>query len=227
VEHAKEPLPLPDSVDALIARHHRGGVTEEDCRQCSSACCSHGGFALLENVIEIYDKYRRNQLRRSDFDFGTGLSFRGFVAKYFDVYLQVTGKWFWKRTILFFHMRSLSSGNDLISIPAVGSYYETRAKLFAGNPWLNKGCVFLSARVPNWPDDDKDATRHCILHEDRSRTHVTAKPIDCVFYVCTKPMTAKAPTKDESARWFRALAKAYPDSVARYFALIKEDADHT
>jgi hypothetical protein len=221
-----EPERLPRSVDALIAKHHRGGVTAQDCRQCSSACCSQGGFALLENVLRIYQDYRNNQLRRTDFTFECGLPFRDFVHKYFDVYLQITGKWWWKRSVLLFHMRSLSSDDNVVSIPAVGEFYGTRHQLFSANPWLNKGCVFLSRKVPNWPEDDKDATRHCIVHDDRSRTHMTAKPIDCVFYTCAAPIKAKMPTKADSARWHRALAKAYPKSIERFFAILKVDKEN-
>ena len=97
---------------------------------------------------------------------------------------------------MLFHMRSLSQDGTLIGIPAGGDYWEIRAELFQQNPWLNRGCVFLSHKVGNWPEDDRDASRHCILHTPSSGTNVTAKPIDCVFYTCNKPIDGRVPPKN-------------------------------
>jgi hypothetical protein len=214
---------LPAVIDAFIGKHHYGGVTEQDCRQCSSACCSQGAFALLENVLQIYQRYLNNQLHRTDYSFEPDLAFHQFVGKYFDLYLQITGKWWWKQSVLLFYMKSLSSDNNLISIPPVSNFYNTRTTLFNANPWLNKGCVFLSKKAPNWPENDGDSSRYCILHEERSRSHMTCKPIDCIFYTCVKPLSPKIPKSTESKRWFRLLSNTYPNSLERYRTLIKED----
>ena len=37
---------------------HSDAVTAQDCEASSSPCCSHGGFAILENVLAIYDLYQ-------------------------------------------------------------------------------------------------------------------------------------------------------------------------
>ncbi len=88
----------------------------------------------------------------------------------------------------------------------------------------HKGCVFLSKKVPSWPEDDKDSSRRCILHRAESATHLTAKPIDCVFYTCLEPFKAKTPTVKESRRWFRrVLAVLSPRSLERYRALVEKD----
>mgnify|MGYP001591093620 FL=1 len=75
----------PEPIVRFLRQHHAGGVTEEDCLACSSPCCSLGGFAILENVVQIYDLYRRGGLQRADYQYEAGLSFEDFVFKYFEV----------------------------------------------------------------------------------------------------------------------------------------------
>ncbi len=215
--------PLPKPVTKILAEWHEDGIHEEDCLACSSACCSHGGFAILENVILIYEKYQRGELIRTDYEFPSQLMFTDFVWKYFDVIRFHTGRGPVKKSILVFHMRSLTADNEVISIPAGGSYWETRVSLFTQNPWLNKGCIFLNKKVPNWPEDDKDSSRKCILHTNEFNEMISEKPIDCVFFTCTQPLKPKTPTQQISDRWFRALAVAFPDSVKRCQALIDKD----
>ena len=129
----------------------------------------------------------------------------------------------WERELLVFHVRSLSPDNRIIKVPPAGDYYETRGDLFRANPWLNRGCVFLSKKVPNWPEDDKDCSRRCTLHPAESATHITAKPMGCVFYTCVKPIQAKMPTRDETQRWLRALLAVSSSSLERYRALYKSE----
>jgi hypothetical protein len=174
-------------------------------------------------VVQIYNLYQCSGLRRADYEYETGLSFADFVFKYFDVYKKKVPVEDGERILMLFHMRSLSPQGNLISIPAGGDYWETRAELFQQNRWLNRGCVFLSHKVGNWPEDDRDASRHCILHTPPSGSHVTAKPIDCVFYTCNKPIDGRTPTEEQSAKWFRLLATHFPNSLERFEALIRDD----
>ena len=213
--------PLSKRIRKILSVHHHNGVTAEDCISCASGCCSQGGFAILENVLLIYDHYKKGNLQREDFEYELGLSFKDFVFTYFDVYTRETGNGFLKRDVVLFHMKSISNEGNLISIPGIGYYYDVRSAWFEVNLWMNKGCVFLSKKVPNWPEDDGLAERHCILHETKSNTHLTKKPIDCIFYTCDEPMKARVPDERVSSRWFRALALDYPKSVQRFEALIK------
>ncbi len=215
--------PFPDPIIRFLNEYHTGGVTEGDCRACSSPCCSLGGFAILENVVQIHELYRQGKLQRADYEYEPGLSFADFVFKYFDIYKKKVPADGGELTLMLFHMRSLSQDGHLISIPANGDYWEIRAELFQQNPWLNRGCVFLSHKVGNWPEDDRDASRHCILHTPSSGTNVTAKPIDCVFYTCNKPIDGRVPTVEQSANWFRLLATHFPNSLERFEALIRDD----
>lgn len=213
----------PERIAGILKGWHAEGVTPEDCSTCSSSCCSHGGFAILENVLKIFEVYQRGELKREDYVFPAGLSLRDFVGTHFDVFWFPTGGWFWRNWIAAFFMKSLSSDGHLISIPHIGnSYHQTRAELFRYNPWLNKGCIFLSKKVDEWPSDDKDSSRRCILHHHDSVTHLTHKPIDCVFFVCTQPQESKVPTKQLSRKWFRALAISYPNSVERFLSLVEK-----
>ena len=212
--------PFPKRLADILKEWHEDSVREEDCKQCSSACCSYAGFAVLENVMLIYEKYKRGQLVREDYEFPQGLSFTDFVWKYFDIYIYLTGSRFFKKNIVLFHVRSLSNDNHPISIPEGGSYWDVRGSLFHRNPWLNKGCIFLNKKVPNWPEDDKDSSRMCILHTPDCNNVLSEKPIDCLFFTCTKPLTCKEPTEKISKQWRRALAVSYPDSERRFRALI-------
>jgi hypothetical protein len=214
---------LSDRVKRILADHHQDGITAEDCLACSSACCSYGGFAILENVLQIYDRYTAGLLERMDYKYEKNLSFRDFVFTYFDVVRRDTGHWFWKRDVLVFYMKSLSDDGHLITVPGGSYFYGMRLAWFEANPWMNKGCVFLSQKVPNWPEDDGIKERHCILHDPQSDSHLTAKPIDCVFFTCDKPIYARIPDLKISRRWFRALALDYPNSVQRFDALIAAD----
>ena len=215
------PQQYSDPIVRFLREYHTGGVTEIDCLACSSPCCSLGGFAILENVLQIYDLYRRGGISRADYEYAQGLSFQDFVFAYFDVYKKTVPLDDGETILMLFHMRSLSSDGHLITIPAVGDYWETRAELFRHNPWLNRGCVFLSRQVGQWPHDDRDASRHCLLHTPLSGTHVTTKPVDCVFFTCHRPIDARVPTEQQSAAWFRLLAEHFPNSLDRFEALIK------
>jgi len=211
---------LPRSLVDFLAEYHAGGVSESDCQACSSPCCSHGGFAILENVLQIYERYRAGKLIRAGYQFESGASFEQFVFKYFDVYKKTVVLEEGETTVILFHMRSLSSDGHLIKIPAVGDYWETRAALFRSNPWMSRGCVFLSHGGPSWPEDDRDSSRHCILHVANSSSDVTSKPIDCVFYTCDRPIKAREPSVEQSIRWFQLLATHFPNSVERFEQLI-------
>jgi hypothetical protein len=215
---------FPEPLRKILSHWHQDGIREEDCKACSSACCSHSGFAILENVTLIYEKYKRGELIRTDYEFPQGLTFTDFIWKYFDVNNFSTGRWPFKKSILLYHMRSFTSDNEIISIPTGSFYWEIRASLFNRNPWLNKGCVFLNKKVPNWPQDDKDASRICILHTPDCNEMVTEKPIDCIFFTCSQPMKCKAPTQKVSEQWMRALAVSFPDSASRFHAMIDRDS---
>ncbi len=222
LEHS--PRQFPPRVLKLLEDFHRGGVSPEDCRNCSSDCCSHPGFGILENVELIYEIYRQGRLKREDYEFPPDLSASEFLHKCFHIARIPTGKSFWTRELIVFRMKTLSRDNELIAIPTSGYYYDVRYELFNSNPWLNKGCIFLNKRVDEWSDEGTDepegSSRHCILHSAMSATHVTAKPIDCVFHTCRSPHKPHTPTFKESRRWYRALAVCYPHSFERFNQLV-------
>lgn len=213
----------PKRVMGMLEEWHKGAVGPKGCETCSSACCSHPGFAVLENVVLIYERYKKGLLVREDYEFPKGMSWVEFVGTYFVIWGFPTGRWPFKKNITCFFPKTLSSNNHLINIPSVGGFFRTRSQLFKENTWLNKGCVFLNKKVEEWPHDDKDTSRHCILHDPESDTHMTAKPIDCVFYVCSEAIRAKTPKREFSGEWFRALAVSYPDSLERYKKIVAEE----
>ncbi len=209
-------MKLPPAIRDRIDRHHEGGVTERDCIVCASGCCSQGGFAILENVLAIYESYRRNELERMGYRFPPGLSLPQFIFLHFDVCGREVGPEGDRRPLLTFHMKSIDERGRPITIPSQGDYWTVRRELFQANPWLNRGCVFLSRPVPNWPRDDGVKERRCILHRPDSMEAVGPKPVDCLYYTCVRPFEAKTPTDAETAAWFHALAVAFPGSRERF-----------
>ncbi len=219
--------PLPEPILRILDNHHRGGITPEDCVDCSSLCCGQGGFALLENVEAIFDQYTSGKLTRDDFEFQPGLSFSDFVAEYFDVYRYDVPNTTPRESIVFFFMRSLSRCGHTVSIPPmsdVHSYYKAREAFFRSNAWMKGGCVFLSQHLTNWPHTDELRSRHCILHSADSGQNLTAKPIDCVFHTCETPLTKRKPTIGQSDDWFAGLARRWPGSVGRFRQRVEADA---
>jgi hypothetical protein len=217
-------VPFPGKISKFINRYRKNGISEKDCLDCSSVCCSHASYAILDNVLRIYELYQKEGLIREDYEFPTGLVFSEFVSKYFDVLFFHKDGLLGRKENTFFYMKSLSSDNHLISIPDLHAswYHDTRFALFSQNKWLNKGCIFLSKKVPEWPEDDKDSSRHCILHNAESNTQITAKPIGCVFHTCKEPRKMKVPSRKQSHQFDELLAQYYPNSIERFLKLVDE-----
>jgi hypothetical protein len=203
-----------EKVLEIIANHHEDGVSESDCEFCSSGCCSQGGFAILENVLEIYKLYVIGQLKRKGMKFKENLILIDFIFEYFDIWERPVSLKDEEDTLMFFHMKSIDEKGRTISIPGE-SYWDNRSDLFRLNPWLNKGCVFLSHFVPHWFEDD-GKIRYCILHGRGGDKLTGAKPIDCIFYTCIEPYKAKTPSSEKTDAWFFALSKAFPNSKERF-----------
>lgn len=215
--------PARQRATSLLRQHHAGGVTEEDCRRCSSPCCRQGGFAILENVLEIYAAYRDGALARPDHTFTPGLGFGAFVAQYFDIWRHETGTEQEPRPLLLFHMKHLAPGGHLISIPGVEDYWVTRRALFADNPWLNRGCVFLSRDASADPHGDDDTSRRCLLHPPGPASLSGRKPVGCVYYTCEVPRRPRESPASVTDPWLAELAQAFPHSVERLQALLAHD----
>jgi len=219
-----EPLPIPAKMAELIKANHRDGIEPGECMSCPSSCCIRAGFAILENVLQIYDMYGNGQLVREGYEFPRGLSFTDFVFRHFDVIGLPVKRWLRKRELVRFHPRCISEDGHPIAVPASGGYYYgTRAELFGENPWLSRGCVFLSAPIADDEEKRDTPVRHCILHSQQSASRISAKPIDCVFFTCDGQGSYRTPPKQLSDRWYRTLDACFPRSDARFTALLEED----
>ena len=215
---------LNNKLREILSNYHKGGIESSECTMCSSPCCSSGGFAILENVIAIYEIYREDKLNRNDYEFPKGLSLKEFIFKYFDVvYRDVDNSNCDDDFLVFFHMKSLDEKNRLISIPDE-NYWETRAELFNKNTWLSKGCVFLSDSIVTYNQDDDNIGRKCILHGQKSTSGVSAKPIDCSFFTCSKKGFYKFPDKKTSENWIKAINNSFPSSVNRLKEILSNDS---
>jgi hypothetical protein len=218
---------LAPLIKNALTEHHRGGVSASDCRACSSPCCSLGGFALLENVEHIYELYCQGKLIREDYVFPEGLNFEEFVFSYFDVDIQwADGEWLHEDLVLF-RMRTLGPEGHVLDLSHFDDYPLERAALFDRNPWLNRGCVFLSEATAHWPRFDQQHQRHCLLHDDRSTTHITAKPLDCVYFTCQTPRQPKVADEDKRHAWFKMLSELYPNSVQRFQERLQEHTSNS
>jgi hypothetical protein len=195
---------FPQEVREIIEEHHRGGIGNHDCMRCSSWCCSHSGFGILDNVKLIYKAYQAGLLKRDDYSFAQGLSFEEFVSTYFDVAVYESGK----ESLAMYFPKCLNEDGEPITIPIYSSkYVDVRGRLFRENGWLSRGCVFLNKMTSRWPDDDKNLTRKCLLHTDQSQTHLSMKPVDCVFHTCEHLMEPKEMSRELRDRWFKALMR--------------------
>lgn len=215
-------LEIPKEISDLLSDYQKDCIEDHICINCNSICCSQGGFALLENVELIYEKYKSGKLKRKGFRFKKGLNFHDFIFTYFDVIERDVGLDGEEIPMIFFHMKHLSSDGHLISIPGL-DYWETRSELFERNPWMNLGCIFSSHTISDLEDNDTNFKRHCILHHDKFKSELGTKPIDCVFFTCLTQYDYKVPEQKDSDIWLKQLAMSYPDSKSRLEKIVNKE----
>jgi hypothetical protein len=204
-------MKLPELITVFLEDRKKRISSNVDCSMCNGACCQGSGFAILENIVLIYDKYKRNDLKRDGYEFVSGLSFQQFVNSYFDDCVINGG-------LKAFFPKTLSENNNLISIPPFGSYWENRTYIKANNRWIkHSGCIFLSKKF----NDMDSKPNYCILHDKFADKEITAKPIDCVFLSCSAVKNTVNPTLNETSVWFSLLNYSFQDSDSRYQTLLK------
>lgn len=204
-------MELPAKVAHILQSRGQGVAHCDPCRACNAYCCTGPGFALLENVLEIYQQYETGKLVREDYRFEEGLSLCQFIWRYFDRGIQ-NGR------LLTFFPKTLLSNFDIVSV-APDDYYRARASMLKQTDC--RGCVFLSRRIegPGAPPN------HCILHSDKDLKEVTSKPIDCVFLRCVAPREILRPSQQESNQWIDLLDSLFPNSLARFRELCPDMPD--
>lgn len=195
-------MALPHQIIEFLAEREKN--SNSPCHQCNAACCNGPGFALLENVLQIYNLYTAGGLIREGHSFDSELTLSQFVFKYFDRTI-INGR------LLVFFPKTLSEGG-LNSVPP-WNYWKSRE-------YLNKrsasfGCIFLAKKQT--PGDL--SSNRCILHNEQARGEMTEKPIDCTFLVCNGLRNVKAPTETETSLWFSLLDYHFPNSIERFNAL--------
>jgi len=113
-------MEIPQEIKLLIARHHIGGISASECLACSSGCCTQSGFAILENVIAMYDLHQQGTLKRKDFKFSKRLSFTDFAFSHFNVYVKMVGPEEHQEGLVQFYPKSIDERGRLITIPGGG-----------------------------------------------------------------------------------------------------------
>jgi hypothetical protein len=201
---------FPGKIKDILRRHHEGGIGPEDCQRCSSWCCNFSGFAILDNVKLIYEAYREGRINGEDFAFTQGLSFDKFVSEYFDVVIDEASVFGEPKELVLYFPRCVDADGKLIRVQSNdSSYLETRRDLFLANPGMSRGCVFLKVRTPSWPDDDRNLSRKCMLHSKESGSHVTMKPIHCVFHTCNSVGDIKVADDEIGEDWYNTIVECF------------------
>lgn len=57
-------MEMPFEIIDFITERQKG--TKPQCQFCNSNCCNGPGFAILENVLNIYQRYTNGLLIRKD-----------------------------------------------------------------------------------------------------------------------------------------------------------------
>lgn len=193
-------MDLPESIRSFLDKRQAGIVAS--CDSCNAGCCNGPGFAILENVIEIYKLYNTGKLKRSDFDFTEGLNLSQFVYKYFDRTV-LNGK------LLVFFPKMISDNNRLLNIPP-WNFWDARDYIKKRERSL--GCIFLEHKQYN---SDLSENK-CILHHTQEQNQLNEKPIDCLFLFCRTKRNIVKPSDTESSYWFALLDYSFPNSKDRF-----------
>ena len=208
-------VPLPDEVRLLIEENQRASAPAGDCLRCNAACCEVSGMAVLANVYAACELYERGWL---SYQFTPGLEARGFAVTYFDTVMVTPADVPGVEPFLVFFPRSLVNGQTLICTSPVEdrdgkaralSLHEYEAvrqhhrEVNSQYPWR---CVFSSPDIHR-REGAGQTFAGCLLHAEESGTHLTAKPLDCVFGVCHQPPALLPPGPEAAARWLAAVGR--------------------
>jgi hypothetical protein len=213
-----EPQLFPEEIRKLIeANRRRAGQTRE-CLACDGGCCTTSGFALFQNVALAYQDYASDALR---FQLQPGLSPQQFLHTYFDV-VQVTPEECpdLAGPLLVFFPCSIVKGETLTHVTpvegtraregqpfALHEYHASRRAARAELPF-DWHCVFWNGALP-LPAGGGRTFGGCSLHGKQSGTHLTAKPVGCVFSACHTPPDLVEPGRAELDEWLLALGRHY------------------
>ena len=214
MRRSRRSIQLPKEVCELIGQSHQRKGPRSDCSACTSSCCHDTGFAIRPNIALIYDRYRAGLLLRSDYQFKGGLSPNDFVEYYFRTFLIRCESIPSIPPLVVALPKMLGELGMPTQVTSLQAFYEERKHWRKNYPLLDTGCVFLSKQFPPGVNDS-DTSRGCILHAPHVNTHLTTKPIDCVYHICHEPPTQLAPTKAMTDRWLLALAKHFGERMSQ------------
>jgi hypothetical protein len=193
-------MEMPTEIKLFLEKRQKG--IQSPCDVCSSTCCNGPGFAIIENVLQIFDLYTKGQLARDDFDFEVGLNLSQFIMKYFD---RTT----LNNRLMAFFPKMISENNRLLSIPP-WNFWEARDYIVKRE--TSYGCIFLERKRTGI----NDFNNRCILHNTEINDIVTQKPIDCLFLYCNLPSNIIKPTETESALWFSLVDYYFSGSIQKF-----------
>jgi hypothetical protein len=214
-----ESQPFPEEIRQLIEANRRRAGPAPDCLACDGSCCATSGFALLQNVAMAYREYDSGRL---NFQFQQGLGAQEFLRTYYDL-VQVTPEECpgLAEPLLVFFPCSIVKGQKLTHITpvegtkaregqpfALHEYHASRQAARERLPY-DWHCVFWNGGLPLARGDGR-TFGGCSLHGKLSATHLTAKPIDCVYGACRTPPELLAPSLEEVDRWIIELSRSWP-----------------
>jgi hypothetical protein len=194
-------LEIPEQIRQFLKKREKYNFSSENCKKCNAGCCSGPGFAILENVLLIYNKYISGLIVREDYKLEQKLDFKNFILKYFDRVLLHN------RLLVFFP--KILNNNELIAIPP-WNYFGARE--YITKRVKSNGCIFLNKKLHK----GSNTGHYCILHDDNLNNIVSTKPIDCTFLICSKDKKVINPSEDETLLWFSMLNYYFPESKKRF-----------
>ena len=213
-----EPQPFPEEILRLVAANRARAGQTRDCLACDGGCCATSGFALFWNVALAYQAYAAGDLR---FQFEPGLGPQQFLHTYYDV-ARVTPEECpgLAEPMTVFFPCSIVKGETLTHITPVEGTRAREGQPFSLHEYLASRratreqlpydwhCVFWNGALP-LPGGAGRTFGGCSLHTKLGATHLSAKPVDCVFAACHTPPDLHAPPLAEMQAWLLELARNY------------------
>lgn len=191
---------IPPDLLNIINKHQ---ANSPECFPCNYSCCFQSGFALRENVNEIYKLYTQGLLIRDDYSFKSELSIDEFISIYFDVIRNID------LNLTLYFPRHLAYNDVALIIPFENGmdFWSTRHDILINPINECKGCIFLENRMSL----SDQSSKKCILHDYEKPGYISAKPIDCVLLSCDSNRKVKKMEKVIEDEYFILLANYFHD----------------
>ncbi len=196
---------LPAPLQKILFKQMSQAPSLEECKRCAISggiphdCCRTPGFAIYENVQLIYEEYVKHLYKSLPFG-NEHWNINEFIQFYFSevtFLYSLDGRNVLLRVYYPKVVDCESLTNDQTQKPhQIGPRImpDTDLNLIVLIPYdfnnffakrdskraTNQGCVFLERRS----DFLINNANGCLLHSENLTTHITSKPINCIYFNC-------------------------------------------